>query len=498
MVCRQAVVAANASGKGVVYGVPAVTPAECTTGLHAVGSVNATNGSLPVQLIPFLNTPNNGGEYKVWLISQDSGIGCGSSDVYPDTDDPKKLVFPSNCAKTDNFKVKEREQELPQNYILSGKKFYDANNNNVLDGGEQLLEGWTISISGDVSETTTTGPNGDFSFLVKGGSAVTICEILLPGWTQTYPQAAGTVSPFTAAAVTDKGVCWSGTVPHGDVSGLDFGNNIQISGKKFYDKNVNTLDDDGMVVAGIKIMIANCAGSDVADCSTPTNAQTVYTDAEGKWSAILLAPTQWYIVNEVLPPASTWMQTFPTDNNGMYIGEVGAEDPDQKNLCFGNVCLGAGGGKTLGFWSNKNGQALVGADDLTMLRALNLRNADGTDFDPGTYVAFRTWILGATATNMANMLSAQLAAMKLNVFNGLVDGSAMIYAPGATSANTAGFASVADIIAEADAELGLHGLVLSDSPYRSYHEALKNALDKANNNLTFVQATPCPVAYPLQ
>jgi hypothetical protein len=35
-------------------------------------------------------------------------------------------------------------------------------------------------------------------------------------------------------------------------------------------------------------------------------------------------------------------------------------------------------------------------------------------------------------------------------------------------------------------------LVLSDSPFRAYQEALKNALDKANNNLNFL----LPVAPP--
>ena len=44
---------------------------------------------------------------------------------------------------------------------------------------------------------------------------------------------------------------------------------------------------------------------------------------------------------------------------------------------------------------------------------------------------------------MAYMLSAQLAAMRLNVLNGLVNASALIYAPGTNSANPAtGFATV--------------------------------------------------------
>jgi len=50
--------------------------------------------------------------------------------------------------------------------------------------------------------------------------------------------------------------------------------------------------------------------------------------------------------------------------------------------------------------------------------------------------------------------------MKLNVINGYVSGSAMIYAPGTTSANGFGFASVNAVMAEADASLYSAGLTL--------------------------------------
>ena len=85
--------------------------------------------------------------------------------------------------------------------------------------------------------------------------------------------------------------------------------------------------------------------------------------------------------------------------------------------------------------------------------------------------------------------------MELNVFNGKVNGSALIYAPGTMSANALGFATVNAVMAEANAELGLHGTAgAADSP-DGYQEALKNALDKANNNLTFVQPTPCAFTF---
>ncbi len=240
---------------------------------------------------------------------------------------------------------------------------------------------------------------------------------------------------------------------------------------KFYDANANGLNDDGQLITGWKVRI-----QDDIDYIR-------YTPV-----SIIVEPDD-YTVTEFLPLETNWMLTTP---NPVFV-TIGPGE--SATVEFGNLCLGEGGGLTLGFWSNKNGQKLFGSDDLALMVSLNLRNADGSDFDPGSYDEFRTWLLSANATNMAYMLSAQLAAMELNVFNGKVDGGALIYAPGTGSANPLGFATVNDVMAEANAELGLHGLTLAGSEYRDYQEALKNALDAANNNENFVQPTPCPFTF---
>jgi hypothetical protein len=240
---------------------------------------------------------------------------------------------------------------------------------------------------------------------------------------------------------------------------------------KFYDANANGINDGELEITGWKVRI-----QDEIDYIRFTPV------------SIVVDPDD-YSVTEFAPVQSNWIHTT---GNPVVFSLV---DGQEKTVEFGNVCLGAGGGLTLGFWSNRNGQALVGSTDLAMLVALNLRNGAGANFDPGTYAAFRTWILGATATNMAYMLSAQLAAMELNVFKGKVAGGSLIYAPGATSANSLGFATVNAVMAEANTELGLHGSVVAAGATRTYQEALKNALDRANNNLNFVQATPCAFSF---
>jgi len=249
-----------------------------------------------------------------------------------------------------------------------------------------------------------------------------------------------------------------------------------ITGIKWYDLNADGVFNMGEpVIPGWKV-----ENSDFT---------TAFTDALGVYHFLGL-PNTLYTINEVFPN-NTWLPTTATSGNVTTNSLGNGAGPN-----FGNVCLGAGGGMTKGFWSNKNGQALFGADDLTLMKSLNLRDGSGGNFNPGNYTAFKNWLQDANAVNMAYMLSAQLAAMELNVNNGKVSGSSIIYAPGTTSANAFGFATVNAVMAEADAELGLHGATFAGSPYRSYQEALKNALDKANNNTNFVQPGICPFVSP--
>lgn len=337
---------------------------------HAVG-LGKCPGAISVGLMPYDDTSNNGGEYKVWITP----VG--------DYDPPNGFHgFIPRHTKTDNFKVRSRactENCGPEPVGIIGNKFYDTDTDGTWDNGEPGIAGWRIEkFPPEPSDVTYTSTSGQYSFLVDPNS--------------------------------------------GD-----------------------------------------------------------------------------FTISEVPPPpgffpAGRWINTTATSR------DVTVADEDVAGPDFGNVCLGAGGGKTLGFWSNKNGQAIFtsSSSNLTLMQVLNLRNANGTDFNPANYSAFRTWILNATATNMAYMLSAQLAAMALNVNNGLVSGSSLVYAPGAVGANGAGFISVGALITEANTELGLHGLVLSGSAFRSYQEALKNALDRGNNNLNFVQSGPgaCPFDTP--
>jgi hypothetical protein len=177
---------------GRIIGVPNVEPpAACTTGYHAVGALNANNGQRPVQLLPFNDTPNHGGEYKAWLtpVHQYAANGdCGR------TNSRASFGFCDSDSKTDNFKIRNSEAAY-----VSVCKFNDLNNNGLQEPDEPLLPHWPISFAsaGDATIQTQTSDGGCVvvaftQFSNGGGKTVTVTEnTQAPAWLQTAPADGG-------------------------------------------------------------------------------------------------------------------------------------------------------------------------------------------------------------------------------------------------------------------------------------------------------------------
>ena len=180
------------------------------------------------------------------------------------------------------------------------------------------------------------------------------------------------------------------------------------------------------------------------------------------------------------------------------------------------TCLGAGNGLTLGWWSNKNGQAALTAADLCFLNTLNLRNANGTNFDPilgcpsptakqlsDGKTALHDWLLNGNATNMAYMLSVQLATMELNVLQPIsgksVNANALVFAGTAPAGcmvpglGATGLITISNLMNDANSASNYSLLsnpnTTASGAARMCQEFMKNALDKANNNQNFL--VPC-------
>ena len=258
-----------------------------------------------------------------------------------------------------------------------------------------------------------------------------------------------------------------------------------ICGKKYYDFNRNGWQDESEVnIAGFKIELYN---------STDHLVATGFTDSEGEYCFDYL-PLGDYTVKEVQPNSQWLNTTSPSIEVSLTFSEKISDDND-----FGNICLGYGGGHTPGYWQNKNGFRTMNDGDtvepeLLLLSTLNLWNEDGTEFDPTTYQEFRTWLRDSRAVNMAYKLSVSLASMALNVEAGFVDPNALVYAPDVSGADSLGFISISALIDEANSMLG-DGLTLPGDPNRAYQEILYWALDDANNNMNFLQSSPCPFSY---
>jgi hypothetical protein len=289
------------------------------------------------------------------------------------------------------------------------------------------------------------------------------------------------------------------------------GQGVSITGIKFYDLNLNGVQDPGE--PGINFWFV-----DLYKLNTSTNLYEFVSDDDthgnGTYSFTNLDPSGKYGVCEVIPSAApVWVATTALSASGL-------TPPASAN--FGNVCLGADSGLTLGFWSNKNGQALESASDLCFLNTLNLVNGAGAAFDPipsgcpsptttqlnNGKAALKSWLLGGTATNMAYMLSVQLTAMELNTLHGQSPADTLYIGANTASAcsaagvtvtlvNPSGFTTVANLMSAANSALGVSGgnLTVGASALRTCQEDLKTALDDGNNNKNFVQAQPCAINY---
>jgi hypothetical protein len=243
--------------------------------------------------------------------------------------------------------------------------------------------------------------------------------------------------------------------------------------QKFYDANADGLQNNGETqITGWQV--------------TVVDAPHAWVDSIGYTPADIVDEPGSFTVTESDAVQQNWNHTTPLT----VIASIVANET--TTVTFGNLCLGSGGGLTLGFWSNKNGARSY---NNAIAVNQNLVRADGSSFDPTNHASFNKWILSASATNMAYMLSAQAAAMAQNVASYNVSASALLYAPGTGSASALGYATVGALLNEADALLAANSYTVGSGPDRTAQEAVKTALDRANNNLNFVQSQPCAFSF---
>jgi len=430
VVCRQINVA-----NGVVSGVGAdAVTAGCA---HAIGAYNPANKSTPVQLQPFNDTTNSGGEYKVWLIRKASTTSPAQDGFH--------LIFSGANEKSDNFKIKpsvpppcipgvDPECTAPT-FSISGTKFYDANADGVSNDG-QAVGGVQINIHlvdpvlGESDVIVFTNGDGSWSLSnLNPGTTYTVSETLPPDcpdgshWVQTAP-----------AADSSGNRVYSGTISTTNVTGLDFGNLCEHPGTGGFTLGFWSNNNGSKAMNGQNAGGQNGATSDVyvfyADGTLTDNASCANAATQG------------------LNCDLAFLRRF-----------------------------------------NLFGESATKKQTVT------------TAFNPGSYNDFRSWILSANAYNMSYMLSAQLAATSLDVRHGSLNDSTIVDANSIcnTVGSCLGFVSIGQVRQLANESLGANGgnTTISGDSQRDSQELMKNFLDAVNNNrLYFVNSTPCCVVYP--
>lgn len=243
-------------------------------------------------------------------------------------------------------------------------------------------------------------------------------------------------------------------------------------------------DGDGSDVCGIVFADANQNGvQDAGEAGLPGwsvslvnggSSTTVQTDATGT-----------YCFENVGAGSFTVELTMQAG----YVATTALVDPLEVCACapvagadFGVAMQGGNcNARTPGYWRNKHGREFVVQNNvLAMLPALNIVDAAGNYVSFANVQEYASWLRRAEATNMAYMLSAHLVAMHNNVLAGFVDSTCMVNDP------QLGAVSIAWLMQEAVASLGAHPYTPVGHAERAAQEALKNALDRANNNETWM------------
>ena len=190
-----------------------------------------------------------------------------------------------------------------------------------------------------------------------------------------------------------------------------------VHGTKFCDKNVNRswdpADEPGVENWLIYLDANNNFLFDAGEPSATTLADGSYSIQD--------VPPGPYFVREVRP--ADWIQTAPAPGgNTGYRIVVPVDQPSTfEDLDFGNILLMPTDVRTHGFWQSRNGRMII-EDEFLLddLGALNLRDQVGEMFDPENINDWRAWLRRANSKNTAYALSAQMAAMQLNIWAGFV------------------------------------------------------------------------------
>ena len=481
-------------------------------GITSYGGTHLQDGD-KLQMAPFADTTNNGGVYILAVCS----LGPDGTSYPP---------APSAC-KYDAFKVKQGDPCLDcgptpaadlvvtkdanpaftRDYDWSVAKTQTTSAapingpDSTTNVNYQVKASWTAHDSAWVVTGTITvfNPNDvdftgvDVTDAVDNGGDCTVengSDATIPkgssvnfDYTCTYASAPGSLTGINTASAAWDALAFNTPDASTDFTvGFTFDDGS--AGNPTLTHTTSTITD---TFAGTPttLGVANVDGTFAKDAANTLWAGNVTPSYDSA------THTFTFMYTRAVPVVASQCTTY---NNTAAVVD-GDQNSDNTSSATVTVCGKVAGGHTLGFWSNKNGKAVLCAHDPAWRNLLNagggfLRVANGNLYlvpsFPGTSCAnahtnFSSWLLNANAVNMSYMLSAQLAATILDVnYNGM-PGTACIAGTDGTPI------TINNLIAGAIAFLSnpANKVTTASGPARTLATAYKNIFDGLNNGNVF-------------
>lgn len=290
-------------------------------GRHDTGT-DQDHNAVTIQLMPYNNTSNPGGVYKVWVTATADFEGNASLIDNPSGAGQEHGFYHSK-SKTDNFKVRASETPSFTAPTLTVRKFNDFDGDGVWDQGEAEIGvdqkvsggGWPVAVVDEKGAVST----GFTSYLYYPGfkGNYTTVEATQDSWTQTALIVDGTAKTTlnTSAKVF---VNYSSGEKHTVV----YGNfkSFVVSGSKVKDANGNGVADSG------ESTLANWGIQLYRDGSLYASTTT---GSDGKYSFTVNKGGS-YVVKEI--QQNGWTQTGAKDYS--FVGRSGT---DHTGLVFTNI-----------------------------------------------------------------------------------------------------------------------------------------------------------------
>lgn len=343
-------------------------------------------GAITVQLMPYADTPNKGGVYKVWVTPVDAYTGDPnyipvkhSDAVNGENYQPANYHgFVPRFSKTDNYKIMQKRPYVSP--MIDVKKFHDTNLNAIFDGADVWVTGWAVDVTDPLGVTNTiytqtyvdASTPGTYTFVEHTPiNTIQTASYLDGTMLSSYPTANPQVDVYV---VGDSGETHE--VVYGDI-GLG-----QITACKIYDMNTNGIADPGETgVPGWKIILTGTQVDGVA-----VGPITMFTGSDGCATFTNLLPGDYH-VEEVMPPDYRWIST----------GSM-SEDVTIVSTLDGSVMIGSShvviftnyyakemtvNFDTKGYWHNKNGLQELTQSDIDYVNSLAPYSSPSSYFGAG-------------------------------------------------------------------------------------------------------------------